>query len=148
MADGTGIYWFTDPGVIGQKMSARFDEIVTPQYAAEMNVIATKAANIMRERVSTGGLNGKIGRIETGDMLESIDGHAAVNSRSRVQAEFGYINNAPEYTKYQEYGTATTGWGGGIEALDAMNAAMIFFEDSLDQLTTEPLQNAWEGIWS
>lgn len=144
----SGFYWFVTPGRIAQKMSVAVEKELMPALEIEMRELGIEAANIMRQRITTGGLGGKVARIETAAMLESVDSKTFINGRDRIQNEFGYIDNAPEYTKYQEYGTATTGWGKGIEALDAMNMGLTYYEQRVDDIVPKAAENMWEGIWS
>lgn len=63
-------------------------------------------ASSMEYSISTRGTakSGKRGRIDTGDMLQSVDSRVAAGG-DRVVGEFGWLDREPGYAPYQEYGT-------------------------------------------
>lgn len=96
MADG--FYWYVDPDVIGQKFSVAAKEM-NGILGGVVSEALDEAAQDMRERIAG------LPRIRTGDMYNSID--ARMTSRGeRVSGNFGYIDGAPFYTVFQEYGTS------------------------------------------
>jgi hypothetical protein len=101
-----GFYWYTDPGVIGQKFSV-FAEHLPFKLGTAVSSAIDEAAQEMRERVMG------LPRIRTGAMYSSI-GSELQTSGARVRANYGFIYDAPYYTAYQEYGTSR-----GIVAMHA-----------------------------
>lgn len=105
MADG--LLWFTDPGVIAQKLSVAADQLDKNVYDI-VEEATFNAAERMDDIVMEGGVNAtKKGgpRVDSYAMVRSIDHTTSINGRGRVQGSFGFIKNAPEYTEFQEKGT-------------------------------------------
>lgn len=90
-------------------------------------------AELVRDTVETSGTvkSGKRGRIETGDMLASVDDEYKEFSDG-AQSVYGFVKDTPKYTRYQEHGTQT------IEAMNAVDDAdanvQIDFRRDLDKL--------------
>lgn len=63
--------------------------------------------NITKHNIETRGTekSGKRGRIETGEMLNSVESEVERRSDSEAIGKFGWINKKPEWVKYQEPGT-------------------------------------------
>lgn len=144
MADG--IYWFTDPDVVAQKFSLAKDQLGDDADDI-VKQVAEEGAESMRDTVLTGGVKNKEPtggpRARTWAMFESIDSEAGTNSRGRAQAQFGYVKNAPYWTKYQEGGTST-----GIIPLRALATAMDKVQGRLEEEAGESLERVWNNIWS
>lgn len=136
-----GFYWFTDPKVIAQKFSV-FSKDLPVELGAIVSPVLDEAANMMRGTVL--GLD----RIRTGMMYSSIGSDMFLNARGRVQGSFGYIEDAPYWTIFQEYGTrgrhggmdrkvkpeelsGDTPGNGGIAPMHAFVAASIMVETQL-----------------
>lgn len=108
-----GLYWFKDPGIIGQKLTAR-----ASKFGAEVGALVSEsldeATEFMRDAVRTRGVyRGQPtggGRIDTGAMYSSIDSEMTGDGGDKVSGNFGFINDAPDYTVFQEFGTRRTGW--------------------------------------
>jgi hypothetical protein len=116
-----GLYWFTDPKVIGQKFSA-FAKDLPEELGSVVSESLDVAAETMRKVVI-----GK-GRIRTGDMFNSIDAEMESIGGGRVRGNFGFIDDAPDYTIFQEYGTrggraGSSAGGTGIPAMLAFAKA-------------------------
>lgn len=62
--------------------------------------------NTMQYNIETRGTakSGKRGRVETGDMLEFVDGRVA-GGGDKIVGEFGWLDRSPSYSLFQEYGT-------------------------------------------
>lgn len=62
--------------------------------------------NTMQYNISTRGTakSGKRGRIETGDMLQSVDADVAA-SPLKVVGRFGWLDREPAHAEFQEMGT-------------------------------------------
>lgn len=103
---GDGIYWYTDPGVIGQKFSV-FAKHLPDELGGIVSPILDDAAKMMRETVLG------LGRIRTGKMYSSISGRMEGTAGGRIRGHFGYIEEAPYWTIFQEYGTR--GRHGGMD---------------------------------
>lgn len=104
MAKG-GFYWYTDPGVIGQKFSV-FAEHLPIKMGAIVSRAVDEATQDMQNRVL------ELERVRTGAMYNSIGSEVFIGSR--VRANYGFIYGQPFYTKFQEYGTSR-----GISAMHA-----------------------------
>lgn len=63
-------------------------------------------AELVRDTVETSGTmgTGKRGRIDTGKMLSSVDSNYSDTSNGG-EAVYGFVKDAPEWTRYQELGT-------------------------------------------
>lgn len=72
-------------------------------------------------------------RVLSGAMLGAVSWKTGRTSAGRVSGKFGYLNNAPYWTDYQEYGTKT-----GIKPLHAL-------VDAQKKVETE-LENALSGF--
>lgn len=89
-------------------------------------------AELVRDVVETSGTmkSGKRGRIDTGDMLGSVDDDYR-DIPDGGESRYGFLN-APEYTKYQEVGTQY------IEPMQAIPEAReqvdIDFENDIDRM--------------
>jgi hypothetical protein len=122
-----GIAWF-DNGLISfaQKLSVAEHEI--DGHARDIVLdVAQRAAENMRYIVEEGGINSTQkggGRINSGKMLDSIDGKIGGSRGGRVSAEFGFLDGPPDYTVYQELGTTRGGSSeGGIPSMLAFVTA-------------------------
>jgi hypothetical protein len=136
-----GIYWYTDPGVIAQKFSV-FAKHLPAELGGIVSPILDEAATMMRGTVL--GLD----RIRTGLMYSSIGGRMESTAGGRIRGQFGYIEDAPYWTIFQEYGTrgrhggmdrkvkpeelsGDTPGNGGIAPMHAFVAASIMVEQQL-----------------
>lgn len=102
------------------------------EAVAEMkNSVETRG---VKNGVATGG-----GRIVTRDMINSIDYVLSYTRAGRVFGQFGYVNNAPKYSLFQEYGTqGGQGNGRGIKEMLALTDAFRNFE--------RKMQDAFNGL--
>lgn len=77
--------------------------------------------NLVKEYISTRGVGGKQGRIETGKMRDSV-GHRNTGNRYSAKTAFGWIEQGPEYTPYQERGFRHTS-GTSVPGMYALSDA-------------------------
>lgn len=84
--------------------------------------------NTMEYNIATRGTakSGKRGRIETGDMLQSVDSRV-VGGGDNIVGAFGWLDQNPDYALYQEYGT---------EFIEPMLALTDAFEDAQVEFVT------------
>lgn len=118
MASGSGFAGF------GAALSAWVDKKINGVDNAVARVAqetAQEGSEIVKEFIETRGTakSGKRGRVETGDMRDSVSGQSRKVSRGVHQAEFGWIQGTPEYSRFQERGFNHIGGGavGGMFAL-------------------------------
>lgn len=82
---------------------------------------AEEGAQVVKEYIDSRGTakSGKRGRVETGNMRDSVTGRSQKVSKGVHRAEFGWIQETPEYAKFQEQGFNHIGGGvvGGMYAL-------------------------------
>lgn len=110
MADG--LFWYNDgPNDFIQRMSHAEGEI-DDNVGGILGDVVDMAVKSMKDMVMDGGTQyTKTGpRIQSGAMFNAIDGEVS-KGRGRVTAYFGYINDPPEWTMYQERGTSSPGRG-------------------------------------
>lgn len=141
-----GLYWYTDPGVIGQRFSRHAGRL--PNIIGGVVSEATdRAVDHMRNAVMTRGVERGVPtggpRIQEGHMYNSIDGDVEI-AKSRVRSNFGFINRPPNWTEYQERGTKRTGWGQGIMPMHAFATAQVEFVDALEDEFQSV--NLWENF--
>lgn len=124
-----GIYWFIDPEVIAQKFSAASAEM-GPKIGGAVSHAVDAGIEIMRDRVRTGGVFQRQytggPRIDTGAMYNSIDAKVTGTSSGRISAQYGYINDPPYWTIFQEDGTRT-----GILPLNALTMATEYIRRNM-----------------
>ena len=93
-------------------------------------------AELVRDTVETSGTvgTGKRGRIETGDMLASVDSEYD-EMPDGAKAVYGFVKDVPRYTRYQEHGTQN------IEAMNAVEDAdmnvQVDFKRDIDRMMRE-----------
>lgn len=137
MADG--LNWFTDLDRLAQKLSAAADELDKDTVAIIEHGLRN-AAGEARRVVYSGGVNKtKKGgaRYISGDMVRSIDSQVTINGRGRAQGKWGFINDAPDYTGYQEQGTKN------IAAMLALTQAN---EDLYEYLSSQLRAGRWLDV--
>lgn len=143
-----GIYWYTDPSVIGQKFSAFASEI-DDELGDILSKALDKATESMRQSVMTRGVyqGAPTGgpRIRTGAMYNAIDSDMNRNAKGRIAGSFGF-KDAPFYTAFQEPGTRSTGWGQGIAPMHAFADAQVEFVDEIETLMANFGGNIWENF--
>lgn len=139
-----GIFWFgnKDPLVYAKQFSAAAARLDV-QVPAVVSRVVDRAAETMRARIRTGGvLNRQYTggpRILTGAMYNSVDARMVVNRRGRAQGAYGYLNDPPYWTIFQEEGTRS-----GILPLHALTMA---HEEAARTLATDISNiNIWGGI--
>lgn len=137
MAGGGGLLFFAnEANKLAQKFSVASEELA----GAAGDVVSEgvdRALDRMRAIVLSGGINStqKGGpRVQTGQMFNSIQGDVSVNGRDRVQGQFGFSEDTPSWTLYQEAGTSRV-------------ASMLAYATARQELITD-LQNTFEqGKW-
>ena len=116
-----GIYWFIDPDVIAQKFSAAAASM-GPKVGLAVSRTVDEAAEIMRTRILTGGQKNRVltggPRIRSGAMFNAVGSKMSLTSGGRAQGQYGYINDPPYWTIFQEDGTRN-----GIIPLHALQLA-------------------------
>jgi hypothetical protein len=131
-----GLYWYTDPGVIAQKFTARAASF-GGELGGLVSISLDKATQQMRQSVMTRGVYRGVPtggpRIDSGAMYSSINSKMLSSAGNKVSGQFGFINDAPFYTIYQEFGTRTTGWGQGIRPMMAFSDAQEYFVNDLSK---------------
>lgn len=111
MAGRGGIFWFNGPNDFAQQLSIA-EESLEGKAQAVVQELVDEAEDRMRQIIRDGGINKtKKGgaRILSTDMYSSVGSKVGLNKRGRVQAEFGFTDEAPFYTKFQERGTRGSG---------------------------------------
>lgn len=105
---------------------ARMDEF-NEQVIIDIEDALEDAANVMRENIATRATTwmrenkGKIGRIDTGHMLDAVGWDLSKGGEDVFQGRFGWVKDAQQYYRVQEYGTAGT----GVKPYDRPNARDI-----------------------
>lgn len=139
----TGLLWFSDGlNAFGTRMSVAADEL---QGSAQdvVEEVLDHAKTAMQEIVNEGGINRtkKGGPRRLSDaMYNSIGAETTLNTRGRVAGKFGFINDPPEWTPYQELGTQNADGTSRIPAMLAYVTVQKMVEDEFSQLLT---QGAW-----
>lgn len=143
MASGGGLLFFAnEANKFAQKFSTAADEI----GGAAGNLVSEsvdRAVERMRQIVLSGGINQtqKGGpRVKTGQMINAIQGNVALNGRGRVQGDFGFAEDAPEWTLYQEAGTSR---------IASMLAYATARKELIDDLQSQFEQGKWlpHDLW-
>jgi hypothetical protein len=122
MAYSTSIYWFNGPEAFSQRLSITADALA----GKAVDIVATTvehAAKRMEDIIQEGGIEPtKKGgpRIKSSAMIDSVDSDSKINGRGRAQGEFGFSDNTPMWTTFQERGTL--GGGGKNKGIAPMRA--------------------------
>lgn len=136
MAAGGLLFFANEANKFAQKFSTAADQLDGAAGDLVSDAV-DRALDRMRAIVLSGGINAtqKGGpRVKTGQMFNAIDGNVSVNGRGRVQGEFGFAQDAPEWTLYQEAGTSRI-------------ASMLAYATARQELIAD-LQNQFEqGKW-
>jgi len=131
------IYWIKGPEEYAQRIS--LDLAALDGKAEEMVSAITKDADRrMGEIILSGGINPtKKGgpRVLSGDMIGSIMSNTEINGRGRIQGEFGFAEDTPLWTVFQEEGTRT-----GIPQMLAYATAR---QEAIDQMNQSMLKTQW-----
>jgi hypothetical protein len=143
-----GLWWYTDPGVIGQKFSA-VAKSLPGEIGEAVSEAIDKAAQSMRQTVMTSGVKDHQrtgdGRIRTGAMFNSIDAEVEQGGGGRVRGNFGFIDDAPSYTQYQEYGTR--GGRAGSNAGGSGIMAMLAFAKAQNDIRNDLAESVSKIDW-
>jgi hypothetical protein len=102
-----------------------------------VNDATLHGAETMQNIISTisNTANGKTGRIDTGDMLQSVE-QRVVSSGSGAVGMFGWLDHEPSYgAKYQDPGTRTIPAMNALQ--DAFDQAKLEAEKSFNELIRE-----------
>lgn len=103
----------------------------------------TEGASVMREIISNQGTNkdwgaswpsraqgrkssSGVGRIDTGEMLKSVDSKIIQSSGGRTVGEFGWLNNQQDYFLYQDNSFRHWITGQTIPAMNALRNAYTY----------------------
>lgn len=122
-----------NPDSLVTQVSAWKDAVAPEVIAEAIEEFLIEAVQEMSDYIASRGLRDGVpngdGRIATGAMLRSVDYILGTLGNSRVQANFGYLNNAPKWAIWQEYGTiGGQGNGRGIQEMLALTDAFATFE--------------------
>lgn len=121
--------------VAAESIGGMAEEVV----AAELE----KGVSRMRQIILSGGINKtKKGgpRVKSGKMLGSVEGKISGSSNTRVQAKFGFSDDAPAWTLWQEKGT----YGG--ERISQMLAFTTANKELADSLVDTFGKGDWFNI--
>lgn len=129
-----GLVWGTTgtPSDLAVQVSTLADSL--PFSAEEIvRFMLEEAVEEVRQAIETRGVNRGVpnrnGRIREREMLNSVTFEMSVTKAGRVQGRFGYLNNAPKWALWQEYGTqGGQGNGQGILAMLALTDAYRNFQ--------------------
>lgn len=138
MASGLALF-VREANRLSQQFSAGADEL-GPATLDIVDAALDKGRSRMRQIIMAGGINKtKKGgpRVKSGKMLGSVEGEAHINGRARVQGKFGFSDDTPIWTKWQEKGTKN---GPRIPAMLAYNTAN-------KEMVEELLANFERGKW-
>lgn len=144
MAGRSGIFWFSSPAEYGQRFSIAAEEL--EGRALELVTEVVERAEVrMRSIIASGGINPTIKggpRILSGAMYDSVGSSVFMNKRGRAQGEFGFTDNAPMWTRFQEEGTRARSNNRGIAPMlayaTALEEAAVFFQDKIDSTNWLP----------
>jgi len=150
MSKRTGIYFFTknSPNEFEQYLSLAAEAL--DGLAEEVvSAVLDRAVKRMEGIINDGGINKTIKggpRIDSRDMINSVGSTLTGNGKARVQASFGFINDAPIWTRFQERGTRAlgpmrnrgSGGDGGIAPMlayaTALGEAIVDFQNRVDSV--------------
>lgn len=107
--------------------------------AATAEHVAEFGENKTKEFIETRGTakSGKRGRVETGQMRDSVKGEATKKGRQHHQAEFGWMSQAPDWARFQEAGFTHVG-GSPVEGMFALgDAGVLAVEEAKKKLEEE-----------
>lgn len=121
MTSGSGFSGF---GAAIQKWVDNKINGVDNALAATVEHVAEFGENKTKEFIETRGTakSGKRGRIETGEMRDSVKSGTVKKGRNHHQAEFGWMSHSPSWAKYQEQGFTHVG-GSPVEGMFALGDA-------------------------
>lgn len=120
----------------GRAIMARIErqiEAINDNVRNAIDDLAIEGVQITDHHVSTRGIN-KPGRIDTGKMIESIDWTIDKNTETEYQVSFGFKNQAPYYTVFQELGTRA------IPPMYALTDAASEIEDKVDSVVSQAIR--------
>lgn len=155
MATRPGIVWGSsgDPSNLTALVSAlpsQIDGSVERLVRDFMREAVEEIQESIRTRgVRDGQPNGD-GRVKTAAMLKSVTFRLTYNARGRVVGEFGYLQDAPRWALWQEYGTyGGQGNGQGILAMLALTDAYANFQRKLeDAMSNGRILNFNQGFYN
>lgn len=85
--------------------------------------------------------SGKQGRVETGAMIGSVDSEITEDSADEIEGRFGFIDNPPDWVKFQEEGFNHVG-GVSVEGMNTLvDAGEIIIAQVLEDIE-KGLRNA------
>lgn len=145
MAARSGIFWFGGPALYAQRFSVAAESLEGKAEEVVAEVVE-RAQDRMREIINSGGINKTIKggpRRLSDQMYNSVGGEQVkTNGRGRVQGEFGFTDNAPFWTLFQEDGTRARANNAGISKMlayaTALEEADVFFQDKIESTTWLP----------
>lgn len=99
-------------------------------------------SQLTKEHISTRGVGGKQGRIDTARMVGAVSDRVSERTRDNWTGAFGWINEKDPYFLYQEGGFKHVFSGKEIPAMYALSDAAAQVWDQLKQDLKENAQNA------
>lgn len=131
MSGRPGLVWGgRTPDQLRTQVSAFRQDLTGDEMTDLIDDIESDAAQDMREKIE------QQDRILSRQMIESVDFESSRISNNRIRGRFGYLDNPPKWTLWQEYGTqGGQGNGSGIVELlalsDAYERARVRLEDEV-----------------
>ena len=122
-----GVVWKNnkDITVAIEWVKGKFRETVF-QAVDDINAAMDDAAGNMEttiETVPSSIVPGKIGRVDTGLMLDSVEvDYMKKTGKNKFVGKVGWVNTQEDYFKYQEYGTGDKSGEGGVSNISPMHA--------------------------
>lgn len=147
MPGRNGIFWFNGPNDMAQSLSIAAEQL-EGKAEAVVKELVEEAEKRMEQIIRDGGIypTKKGGaRMLTTDMYQSVGSSVSINKRGRVQAEFGFVDDAPFYTKFQERGTRGSGPLRGSGATGGGIAPMLAYATALGE-AIEEFQNKIDSV--
>jgi hypothetical protein len=108
-----GVTWVEGSPAAFLAWGATAEEVIKGLVQEIMDAVMQEAADKMREFISTRGLENSAGagRIQSGNMLASVDSRVTINGES-IEGTFGWLENGEVYFLAQEEGAVL--WNGGV----------------------------------
>lgn len=131
-----------DPMEAVMLMRQQYERKILNLVAEIDGAMADETENIRNtiETVPSSLKPGKVGRVYTGDMLDSVEHKELSRTGGRRflwKGSFGWVTNAQQYFGAQEYGTGNKSGEGGVANISPMHAltgAMIGFRQRVGSL--------------
>lgn len=139
MASRPGVVWGSSraPSDLAAQLSVLKEGLEGDGIADILEEFLQDGADQMERTISTEGVHKgqrtSEGRVKSGAMLGSVSWEVGRTRGGRTTGKFGYLNNPPKWTIWQEYGTqGGQGNGIGIKPMMALTAAYTQFETRIE----------------